>query len=89
MNYDILDYLTPLFLEDGKLPLGRLIYRATGEIYPYGNDMENILKDIDELCENKYILIINAHNRRHRRIERSVCLTDLGRKAREKALEQI
>ncbi|MDL2214095.1 hypothetical protein LJB76_00880 [Clostridia bacterium OttesenSCG-928-O13] len=79
MNRERDKYLGPL-LAQGHLPLGALIYSATGEIYPEGAGMQDILADLQELCKAGWIRIERRHSARYRRIERTVHLTAAGRR---------
>lgn len=78
MNRSMQDYLVPLALARGELPLGRLIYHATGKIAPVGQEDEAAMSDLEALQEKGYIRFWGNHVARHRRIEYTVLLTAEG-----------
>lgn len=87
MNRDVNDYLAPLLLAEGSLPMGRWLYHATGEIYPGGAAPSEVLDDLEELGRAGYIRLESTHNARHRRMEKTVFLTEAGHEACEKRMD--
>lgn len=87
MNRNQNDYLIPLFLAEGTLPLGKLMYHAAGEVSTGGSWPRALLDDLAELEEQGYIRIINRHNTFHRRVEKTVFLLPDGYNACEKILD--
>ncbi len=87
MNRDKNDYLVPLLLAEGSLPMGRLLYHATGEAFPGGTVPGDVHDDLDELNREGTIRIETKHSARHRRMEKTVYLTWAGYEAREKLPE--
>lgn len=85
MNYEPSAYLMPLFSERKEIPLGELIFRATGALCPSGGTRRRIMADIEELKSKGYIRVAGRHHPKHRRIEHTVSLTDRGRKLCEAA----
>ena len=87
MNRDRNDYLVPLLLAKGSLPIVRLIYHATGEIFPGGVAPADIQQDLDELDREGLVRMESRHNPHHRRVEKTVFLTRNGYDACEKVLD--
>lgn len=87
MRRDNNEYLVPLLLAGGSLPLGRLVYHATGEIYPNGQGTREALDDLERLEEEGLVRAEKTHNVRHRRIERIIHLTPHGYEMCEKILD--
>ena len=87
MNRNQNDYLIPLSLAEGRLPLGKLLYHAADEIPSGGMWSRTSLDDLAELEEQGLIRIASRHNSRHRRVEKTVILLPDGYDACEKVLD--